>query len=52
MQDDLHELIAAWLGEKITEERRTALLHRLKEDAAFRSAFVTDRKSTRLNSSH
>lgn len=45
MQDDLHELIAAWLGEKISEERRTALLHRLKEGAAFRSAFVTEART-------
>ena len=42
MSEDLHELIAGWLGEEIGDERREVLLARLRDDAAFRAAFVTE----------
>lgn len=42
MSEDLHEIIAAWFGEEVPDERREALLQRLREDAAFRSEFVTE----------
>jgi hypothetical protein len=42
MSEDLHEIIAAWFGEEMPEERREALLQRLRRDAAFRSEFATE----------
>ena len=42
MSEDLHEIIAAWLGEEMPEERREILLQRLRADAAFRREFVTE----------
>jgi hypothetical protein len=43
MDADLRDLLAAWLGEADPgEERRAALLARLREDAAFREAFVAE----------
>jgi hypothetical protein len=42
MSEDLHELIAAWFGEEMPDERRAALLQRLRQDAAFRAEFVTE----------
>ena len=37
--DELHELLTAWLGGDLREERRTALLARLRDDAAFRKLY-------------
>ena len=45
MSEELHELIAAWLGEEIGDERREVLLSRLRDDAAFRAAFVTEART-------
>jgi hypothetical protein len=43
MDKDLRDLLAAWLGEEdANEERRTILLDRLREDAAFRRAFIDE----------
>jgi hypothetical protein len=43
MDADLRDLLAAWLGEADPdEERRAALLARLRADAAFRQAFVDE----------
>lgn len=39
---DLHDLLAAWLGEVPTPEQATHLLRRLREDTAFRNAFVAE----------
>jgi hypothetical protein len=40
--NELHELLAAWLGGEISKERRVALLARLRRDEEFREAFVTE----------
>lgn len=45
MDKELHELIAAWLGEDMSEERRAALLQRLRDDSDFRAAFVTEART-------
>lgn len=37
--DELQELLTAWLGGDLREERRTALLARLRDDAAFRKLY-------------
>lgn len=42
MSEDLHEIIAAWFGEEMPDERRAALLQRLRQDAAFRAEVVTE----------
>ncbi|HLJ93503.1 MAG TPA: LamG domain-containing protein [Gemmataceae bacterium] len=43
MDKDLRDLLAAWLSEEEpSEERRVALLARLREDAAFRRAFIDE----------
>src|SRR5207248_9074815 len=43
MDTDLRELLAAWLGEEDpSAERRRILLNRLREDAAFRRAFIDE----------
>src|SRR5947209_13659287 len=43
MDADLRDLLAAWLGgDDPGEERRTALLARLRGDGAFRQAFVDE----------
>ena len=42
MDPELEELIAAWLGVPIADDRREALLHRLRTDAEFRAAFVAE----------
>jgi hypothetical protein len=39
---ELHELVAAWLGEEISEERATALCARLRDDPELRRAFVAE----------
>ncbi len=45
MHEDLHELIAAWLGEEIGDERRERLCERLRIDSEFRAAFVTEART-------
>ncbi|MEY4485290.1 MAG: hypothetical protein RL693_2742, partial [Verrucomicrobiota bacterium] len=45
MDKELQELIAAWLGEEASEERRAALLQRLRNDPDFRAAFVTEART-------
>lgn len=42
MNDDLQELLAAWLGEGAPPARAEALLERLRSDDAFRAAFVEE----------
>ena len=43
MDTDLRDLLAAWLGEEDPgEERRLALLARLRNDVAFRGAFIDE----------
>src|SRR5581483_2125415 len=43
MDADLRDLLAAWLGgDDPGDERRAALLARLREDGAFRQAFVDE----------
>lgn len=42
MSEDLHEIIAAWFGEEMPDERREALLRRLRQDAAFRAELVEE----------
>jgi hypothetical protein len=42
MSERLQELVAAWLGEETSEERRTALLRELREDPVLRKEFVTE----------
>jgi hypothetical protein len=43
MDQDLQDLLALWLSDAdLPEERRAALLGRLRSDAAFRSAFVEE----------
>ena len=42
MSEYLHEIIAAWFGEEMPEERREALLKRLRQDGTFRAEFVTE----------
>jgi hypothetical protein len=43
MDQDLQELLALWLGDhEVSEERRAALLARLRSDDAFRRAFVDE----------
>jgi hypothetical protein len=39
---DLKDLIAAWLGDDVTPERRAQLIMRLRTDPAFRRAFVEE----------
>jgi hypothetical protein len=45
MSDELHELLAASLGAEISEDRRTALLEKLRQDADFRQAFVREART-------
>ncbi len=45
MHEDLHELIAAWLGEEIGDERRDRLREKLRIDSEFRAAFVTEART-------
>jgi hypothetical protein len=43
MDEDLRELLAAWLdAEELSEERRAALLARLQTDETFRQAFIEE----------
>ncbi len=42
MSEDLHDLISAWLSADLSDERRAALLARLRDDADFRAAFVAE----------
>lgn len=42
MEQELQELLMAWTGGEVSEERRTALLARLSADDAFRKAFVEE----------
>jgi hypothetical protein len=39
---ELHELVAAWLGEEVSEERAAELFARLRDDAELRRAFVAE----------
>src|SRR5262245_60793265 len=42
MEQDLAHLLVAWLGGEIAEDRRAALLARLREDPDFRLAVVRE----------
>ncbi|MDX6341815.1 MAG: hypothetical protein QOH87_1953 [Trebonia sp.] len=42
MDDDLRDLLAAWLGGDLDAERAAALQRRVRDDAAFRRAFVAE----------
>ena len=39
---ELQELVAAWLGEEVSEERAAELCARLRDDAELRRAFVAE----------
>lgn len=42
MDPELSELMCVWVGTAVPEHRRDALLQRLRTDAAFRQAFVSE----------
>lgn len=42
MHEELHELLSAWHGVDISDERRELLLTKLRQDSAFLRAFVTE----------
>jgi len=45
MSEELQELLKAWLGNQISDERRAALLDKLRTDPAFRVAFATEART-------
>ena len=42
MDNDLRDLLRAWLSDSVDESRSAPLLTRLREDANFREAFVAE----------
>jgi hypothetical protein len=45
MSEELHELLSAWHGNEISDERRELLLTKLRHDADLRNAFVTEART-------
>lgn len=45
MSEELHELLSAWHGDDISDEHQERLTKKLRQDPAFRRAFVTEART-------